>query len=150
MKKLLLGMLMAMCVFALIGCAGGAADADVPDDTTQIFNMPEGQVSELQIEDIVVGDGEEAVDGKTLEVHYTGTLVDGTEFDSSVGRAPFTFVLGAGRVIEGWDVGLVGMKVGGVRQLTIPAHMAYGDSGSGNVIPPGATLIFEVELLDVQ
>lgn len=106
---------------------------------------------ELKIEDLVVGTGEEAVVGKNISVHYTGTLTDGTKFDSSKDRnMPFEFTLGVGQVIQGWDQGFKGMKVGGKRKLTIPASMGYGSQGAGGVIPPNATLIFEVELLDVK
>ena len=104
----------------------------------------------LVIEDKVIGDGEEAVSGKTVTVNYTGTLVSGDQFDSSIGRAPFSFPLGAGRVIKGWDEGVAGMKVGGKRILTIPPELAYGSRGAGNVIPANATLIFEVDLLKVN
>lgn len=108
-------------------------------------------VTELKIEDIKVGDGAEAVAGKTVVVHYTGTLVDGKKFDSSVDRGqPFPFPLGAGRVIQGWDKGVQGMKVGGKRKLTIPPSMGYGEQGAGGVIPPNATLLFDVELLEVK
>lgn len=104
----------------------------------------------LQITDTKVGDGKEAVPGKKLKVHYTGTLMDGTKFDSSKDRNdPFVFVLGAGQVIQGWDQGFRGMKVGGTRTLVIPPEMGYGSRGAGGVIPPNATLRFEVELLDV-
>jgi FKBP-type peptidyl-prolyl cis-trans isomerase len=99
--------------------------------------------------DLVVGTGTVAERGKRVTVHYTGWLTDGTKFDSSVGRRPFTFELGAGDVIRGWDVGVEGMRVGGKRQLQIPFTMAYGPSGRPPVIPPYAELIFEVELLDV-
>lgn len=99
--------------------------------------------------DTEVGDGEEAQVGDTVKVHYTGTLEDGTEFDSSVGRKPFTFTLGTGGVIEGWEQGVPGMRVGGTRELTIGPDLAYGDSGAGGVIPPGATLIFEIELIEI-
>ena len=100
---------------------------------------------------MVVGTGVEAVSGKSVTVHYTGTLTDGTKFDSSKDRGePFTFNLGAGEVIKGWDQGVVGMKVGGKRKLTIPSELGYGTQGAGGVIPPNATLIFEVELLDVK
>jgi FKBP-type peptidyl-prolyl cis-trans isomerase len=105
------------------------------------------EVTELKIEDLEVGSGEEAVSGKEVTVHYTGTLTDGTKFDSSVDRGePFTFSLGAGQVIQGWDEGLLGMKVGGKRRLTIPSGMAYGELGAPPVIGPNAILIFEIEL----
>ena len=111
----------------------------------------ETTASGLRITDIVVGDGEEAIAGKNVSVNYRGTLENGKEFDSSYGRAPFTFPLGAGRVIKGWDEGVSGMKVGGKRQLTIPSSLGYGERGAGGgAIPPNATLIFEVELLNVQ
>ena len=104
-----------------------------------------------QIDDIKVGDGAEAVSGDTVSVHYTGTLTDGTKFDSSKDRGqPFSFPLGKGRVIQGWDTGVAGMKVGGVRKLTIPPEEGYGSRGAGGVIPPNATLLFEVELLGVS
>jgi FKBP-type peptidyl-prolyl cis-trans isomerase FkpA len=107
--------------------------------------------SGLQYEDIQVGAGPEATAGKQVEVHYTGWLADGTKFDSSHDRrTPFSFPLGAGRVIKGWDEGVVGMKVGGKRKLTIPPQLGYGSRGAGGVIPPNAQLIFEVELLRVK
>jgi FKBP-type peptidyl-prolyl cis-trans isomerase FkpA len=115
-------------------------------------------VTELIKEDTKIGAGEEAVVGKAIEVHYTGWLYDpgapdkkGTKFDSSRDRGtPFSFLLGAGRVIKGWDRGVVGMKVGGQRTLIIPSDMAYGAQGAGKVIPPNAALIFEVELLGLR
>lgn len=107
--------------------------------------------------DSVVGKGKEAVAGKTVEVHYTGWLYEaaaekqrGKQFDSSAGRGPFSFPLGAGRVIKGWDEGVAGMKVGGKRTLVIPSELAYGKRGAGGAIPPDATLVFDVELLDVK
>jgi FKBP-type peptidyl-prolyl cis-trans isomerase len=109
--------------------------------------------AELQIEDIRVGTGAEATPGKMVFVHYVGTLqANGKKFDASRDRGkPFNFPLGAGRVIKGWDQGVAGMKVGGMRKLIIPPHLGYGASGVGNgLIPPNATLVFEVELLDVQ
>jgi FKBP-type peptidyl-prolyl cis-trans isomerase len=108
-------------------------------------------MSELIIEDLNVGNGDEAVAGKTVVVHYTGWLTNGSKFDSSKDRNdPFDFRLGAGQVIPGWDDGVAGMKVGGKRKLTIPPEMAYGSRGAGGVIPPNATLVFEVELLAVR
>ena len=105
----------------------------------------------LVLVDEVVGEGAEAVKGKNIKVHYTGYLTDGTKFDSSVDRNdPFRFKLGAGQVIQGWDEGFAGMKVGGKRKLTIPSHMGYGKRGAGGVIPPDATLVFDVELLGVE
>jgi len=107
--------------------------------------------SELIIEDLTVGEGDEAVAGKRVTVHYTGWLTNGSKFDSSLDRNdPFDFPLGRGHVIRGWDEGVAGMKVGGKRKLTIPPEMGYGARGAGGVIPPNATLVFEVELLGVE
>ena len=104
----------------------------------------------LEIQDLKVGDGAEAVKGKKVSVHYTGWLTNGTKFDSSKDRRdPFAFNLGKGQVIKGWDEGVQGMKVGGKRKLTIPPALGYGSRGAGGVIPPNATLVFEVELLGV-
>ena len=118
---------------------GGPLEAS-PERTT---------ASGLRITELVEGEGAEAVAGQTVVVHYRGTLANGREFDSSYGRGPFRFPLGAGRVIQGWDEGVAGMKVGGKRKLVIPSDLGYGSRGAGGVIPPDATLIFEVELLQV-
>ena len=107
--------------------------------------------SGLKYEDVTVGEGAEAVAGKTVSVHYTGWLTDGQKFDSSKDRNdPFAFVLGGGMVIKGWDEGVQGMKVGGARTLLIPPQLGYGARGAGGVIPPNATLKFDVELLDAH
>lgn len=107
--------------------------------------------SGLKYVDQAVGTGDVAVAGKTVSVHYTGWLENGKKFDSSVDRGqPFSFPLGAGRVIKGWDEGVQGMKIGGKRKLTIPSDLGYGSRGAGGVIPPNATLIFDVELLGIR
>jgi FKBP-type peptidyl-prolyl cis-trans isomerase FkpA len=107
-------------------------------------------MDKLISEDLVVGSGATAASGQKVTVHYTGWLTNGTKFDSSKDRGdPFVFPLGKGQVIKGWDQGVQGMKVGGKRKLTIPPEMGYGSRGAGGVIPPNATLVFEVELLGV-
>lgn len=114
----------------------------IPETTTD---------SGLKYVDLVVGTGREAVAGNHATVHYTGWLTNGTKFDSSVDRRdPFSFPIGSGKVIKGWDEGVAGMKVGGKRKLTIPPQLGYGARGAGGVIPPNATLVFEVELLEVR
>lgn len=116
-------------------------------------DFPEGPPpTELMIEDLIVGDGQEAKAGDTVDVHYVGVAhSSGEEFDSSWNRGePLAFPLGAGRVIQGWDQGIQGMKVGGRRRLTIPPQLAYGDRGAGGVIAPGETLIFVCDLVNVR
>lgn len=154
---------LASALVALIlvaGCAGGSEQA--PQEPAQETPAPETPsavpefpgrteaVTELEIDDVKVGTGAEAVPGKTVTVHYTGWLTDGTRFDSSHERGePFTFSLGAGQVIPGWEQGVAGMKVGGTRILVIPPDMGYGEQGTGP-IPPNATLVFQVDLLAVE
>lgn len=116
-------------------------------DTHQLEETPSG----LRFTDLVAGEGEEAQAGHQVSVHYVGTLTDGTEFDSSRKRdEPFLFALGQGVVIQGWDEGVAGMRVGGRRRLVIPPHLGYGDRGVGHLIPPNSTLEFDVELLGLS
>jgi FKBP-type peptidyl-prolyl cis-trans isomerase len=116
-------------------------------DTTALTKTPSG----LRYHDLAAGTGKEATAGRTVVVHYTGWLPNGEKFDSSRDRnQPFNFTLGAGQVIAGWDEGVAGMKVGGRRKLVIPPDLAYGTAGAPPDIPPGATLVFDVELLDVR
>jgi FKBP-type peptidyl-prolyl cis-trans isomerase len=124
--------------------------ANTSATTTTTTTTASTSEPKVEINDSVVGKGAEAVNGKAVTVHYTGTLKDGTKFDSSVDRKePFTFTLGSGQVIKGWEQGIQGMKVGGKRKLTIPADLAYGNNAVG-AIPANSTLIFEVELLEVK
>ena len=117
-----------------------------PDPTNTNTSTSSG----LTIEDLVVGSGPEAKTGDTVSVHYTGTLLNGEKFDSSLDRGqPFTFTIGVSQVIQGWQEGLLGMQPGGKRKLTIPPELGYGEQGAGGVIPPNATLIFEIELVEI-
>jgi FKBP-type peptidyl-prolyl cis-trans isomerase FkpA len=126
--------------------APAAKSGDTTSKTVEV-TMPDG----LKYTDDQVGNGTEAQSGKTVVVHYTGWLLDGTKFDSSRDRnQPFSFPLGRGQVIKGWDEGVAGMKVGGKRTLVIPPDLGYGARGAGGAIPPNATLKFEVELLEVK
>lgn len=117
---------------------------------TKVTGKPHTTTSGLQYWDIVQGTGSHAVAGMNVSVNYTGWLQNGKQFDSSIGRGPFSFALGAGQVIKGWDEGVVGMRVGGKRQLRIPPGLAYGSRGAPGAIPPNATLTFDVELLSVK
>ena len=141
----------------ILAC-GGSADrenaeastgfsASLEVDTTALTKTPSG----LRYQDVTEGNGTEATADRTVSVHYTGWLPNGEKFDSSRDRnEPFSFTLGAGQVIAGWDEGVAGMKVGGRRKLVIPADLGYGTAGAPPAIPPGATLVFDVELLDVR
>ncbi len=152
--------LFAVAIAAVAGAAFGQAAAPAagsPQSSTTLSKFG-AKVTELQIIDEKQGTGAEAVAGKAVIVHYTGWLYDpgtadghGAKFDSSRDRgAPFGFVLGARKVIKGWDEGVAGMKVGGRRTLVIPPDKAYGERGAGGVIPPNATLLFDVELIDIR
>jgi FKBP-type peptidyl-prolyl cis-trans isomerase len=124
--------------------------AESLDSDTSSSDTTAQDVEELAVEDITEGSGNEVKSGDTVKVHYTGTLLEGTKFDSSLDRGEtFEFTVGAGQVIAGWEQGLVGMKVGGKRKLTIPSSMGYGETGSGS-IPPNAGLIFEIELIEIR
>lgn len=146
----------ALALFALAGAASAqdpkpAAAAGETKAAAAAGETAVTTASGLKYEDLKVGDGTEAKTGDRVQVHYTGWLENGTKFDSSVDRGqPFAFPLGAGRVIRGWDEGVAGMKVGGKRKLTIPPALGYGERGAGGIIPPNATLVFEVELLQVN
>lgn len=127
------------------------AHASTPSNNQRTHTMTEQNVTELQCDDITVGEGPSPEAGQQVTVHYTGTLTNGSKFDSSRDRGtPFTFTFGVGQVIKGWDEGLKTMKVGGRRKLTIPAHLGYGARGAGSVIPPNATLVFDVELIAIH
>ena len=136
-------------IVASMTCTNAGADmksSDNPGDGQEITTE-----SGLKYQDVAMGNGREAALGDTATVHYTGWLPDGKKFDSSVDRKePFSFRVGAGQVIKGWDEGVAGMKVGGKRKLTIPPQLGYGARGAGGVIPPNATLIFDVELLGLR
>ena len=136
---------------ASIAPAASASAAPAPTPTPVQPTEPPPNLADLKKVDVVVGKGPEAKAGDTVSVHYVGTLTDGKKFDASRDHGqPFTFQLGAQRVIKGWDYGVPGMKVGGKRKLTIPYQLAYGEEGSPPVIPPKATLLFEIELLEIK
>ena len=136
---------------------GGPQQAPGEQANTQITTQPDTSApmttaDKLEVTDETVGTGAAVAAGDTVTVNYVGSLTNGTVFDASAnhGSTGFSFTLGVGQVIKGWDEGIAGMKVGGKRKLVIPAELAYGSQGAGNVIPPNATLVFEVELLKVQ
>jgi FKBP-type peptidyl-prolyl cis-trans isomerase len=151
-KHVIIGIIIVIALIALVSWAtkveapaNGKATNSREEENA--FMITEGLMAEI----ITQGDGTVSKTGDNVSVHYTGWLVDGTKFDSSVDRGiPFTFTIGAGDVISGWEQGVVGMKVGEKRKLTIAPELAYGDRGAGNVIPPNATLVFEIELLSIN
>lgn len=154
-------MRMTFVFILLIGIALVGCDRDqdkfkvktrtVMDEIPKVEIKADTTASGLIVQDIKIGDGAEAKAGDAVQVHYTGWLVNGKKFDSSVDRKqPFNFKLGAGEVIQGWDQGVQGMKVGGKRRLTIPSELAYGEKGAAGVIPPNSVLIFDVELLKIN
>ena len=150
-KSMLMASALMIAMLAMTGCKADSKTSTKETAMTQ-------NVTELIKKDTVLGEGREAEAGFNVTVHYTGWLYDpskadgkGTKFDSSLDRhEPFVFFLGGGQVIQGWDEGFAGMKVGGTRTLIIPPHMGYGVHGAGGVIPPNATLIFDVELLGIK
>jgi len=149
---------MATLSLALIGCLTGTEAPIASDPATDTYAASLGVTiaamtktsAHLYFQDLVVGTGADATVGKTVGVTYTGWLVTGTKFDSNVGKAVFSFPLGAHYVIDGWDLGVAGMKVGGKRRLVIGSALGYGAAGSPPVIPPNSTLVFDVELLSVK
>ncbi len=148
MHGIILGLLVAL-LLVLSGCSAKETENQTEGDEQAMDVIT--TASGLQYQDLAVGSGAEAKAGDTVSVHYTGWLEDGTKFNSSLDRnQPFVFTLGKGAVIQGWDEGVAGMQIGGKRRLTIPPDLGYGSRGAGNVIPPNATIIFEVELLGIQ
>ena len=146
-------------IFTVVACSRGEEVSKVPSNpATEKYaaalnvNLPQSirKSDDLYIQDVVVGTGDEAIAGKRLGMTYTGWLVNGSKFDSNVGRGPFTFTLGQHQVIDGWDQGVAGMKVGGKRRIIIGSGLGYGPAGSPPVIPPNSTLVFDVELLTVK
>ena len=151
-KNITLGLAAAVIIGITVFFIGYNKNQELQlDKINNLPNMTEFVKNGVQIEIIKKGAGTEAKNGDTVAVHYTGVLENGAKFDSSVDRGiPFEFNLGAGQVISGWDIGVLGMKIGEKRKLTIPSDLAYGSRGASGVIPPNATLIFEVELLAIK
>lgn len=148
----MVALLVVIVGYLLLSGTGAKVDntKDIKKETKMDTNTATDS-GKLQIEDIKIGDGKEVSAGDTVVMHYSGTLTNGTKFDSSYDRGePFQTRIGVGQVIQGWDMGVPGMKVGGKRKLTIPSQLGYGERGAGGVIPPNATLIFEVELLEIK
>ena len=140
-----------LCATMLSACGNDTDPGVAEDSEAGCETGVEQEVTEgLTYVEKTCGEGEPAAEGDAVTVHYTGTLEDGTEFDSSVGGDPFTFTIGTGGVIAGWDQGVPGMKVGGVRELTIAPELGYGEAGFPPVIPPDATLIFEIEMVEID
>jgi FKBP-type peptidyl-prolyl cis-trans isomerase len=146
--------LLALAILSLVALSiaqSTTAHKPTASGPTKVTGDPVKTPSGLEYWDIKAGTGAEAKSSQHVKVHYTGWLTNGKKFDSSVGTGkPFEFMLGAGQVIKGWDEGVVGMKVGGKRQLRIPPQLAYGAAGYPGAIPPNATLIFDVQLVDVK
>lgn len=158
-KKILIGgivlVLLSVLVFTQMSnkntSTSLSTNTKTQDETAASSSADASASAALEIEDMKVGTGKEVKSGDTVKIHYSGTLTTGQKFDSSYDRnQPFETQIGVGQVIKGWDLGVVGMKVGGKRKLTIGPDLAYGSRGAGNLIPPDATLIFELELLDVK
>jgi FKBP-type peptidyl-prolyl cis-trans isomerase len=163
MRRVLVSIVLVASLVLVAACGGGEKETTAPGVTPEATVTQTGggpppvsaqatvTASGLQIIDVKVGSGDEAQNGKTVSVHYTGWLADGTKFDSSLDRGqPLTFVLGGGQLIPGFDEGVVGMKVGGQRRLIIPPDLAYGVQGRPPVIPANAELTFDIELVSVQ
>jgi hypothetical protein len=145
----LLAVALGLCSILVVACSKKVEELPPSDFVAASAKpLPPGP-DKLEKVDTVVGKGPEAKTGDKVKVNYTGTLMDGKQFDSSIGREPFEFTLGTGGVIKGWDEGVPGMRVGGKRTLTIPWQMAYGEAGSGDKIPPKAALKFDIELLEI-
>jgi FKBP-type peptidyl-prolyl cis-trans isomerase FkpA len=143
-------------LLAALGCLGlvgisARADEEKEQYKERKIDLGDGQSAVLKYQDLKEGTGQEVIKGDNVVVHYTGWLTSGRKFDSSIDRGkPFSFVLGGGNVIKGWDAGVAGMKVGGKRKLVIPPELGYGATGAGRIIPPNATLIFEIQLLKIE